>query len=76
MVSDRKGLYGLPNPKATIGTNFCDLGFEIDSHVDRLVLFSALDNLTKGAAGQAVQCYNILNGQEERTGLNVLGLHP
>jgi len=32
MVSDRKGLYGLPNPKATIGTNFCDLGFEIDSH--------------------------------------------
>ena len=32
MVSDRKGLYGLPNPKATVGTNFCDIGFEIDSH--------------------------------------------
>jgi N-acetyl-gamma-glutamyl-phosphate/LysW-gamma-L-alpha-aminoadipyl-6-phosphate reductase len=76
MVSDRRGLYGLPNPKVTIGTNFCDLGFEIDSHVDRLVLFSALDNLTKGAAGQAVQCYNIMNGHDERTGLNVVGLHP
>jgi N-acetyl-gamma-glutamyl-phosphate/LysW-gamma-L-alpha-aminoadipyl-6-phosphate reductase len=76
MVSDKKGLYGLPNPKATIGTNFCDLGFEIDSHVDRLVLFSALDNLTKGAAGQAVQCYNILSGQDERAGLKGLGLHP
>jgi N-acetyl-gamma-glutamyl-phosphate/LysW-gamma-L-alpha-aminoadipyl-6-phosphate reductase len=76
MVSDRKGLYGLPNPKTTIGTNFCDIGFEIDSHVRRVIIFSALDNLTKGAAGQAVQCYNILTGQDERTGLNALGLHP
>lgn len=76
MVSDRKGLYGLPNPKATVGTNFCDIGFEIDSHVERLIIFSALDNLTKGAAGQAVQCYNILSGQDERTGLKGLGLHP
>jgi LysW-gamma-L-alpha-aminoadipyl-6-phosphate/LysW-L-glutamyl-5-phosphate reductase len=76
MVSDRKGLYGLPNPKVTVGTNFCDIGFEIDPHIQRLVIFAALDNLTKGAAGQAVQCYNILTGLDERSGLNAQGLHP
>ncbi len=76
MVSDKKGLYGLPNPKVTAGTNFCDIGFEIDQHVQRIVIFSALDNLTKGAAGQAVQCYNILSGLDERLGLNHPGLHP
>ncbi len=76
MVSDNKGLYGLPNPKASIGTNYCDIGFELDSHSNRLVVFSALDNLTKGAAGQAVQCFNIMTGTDERTGLNTLALHP
>ncbi len=76
MVSDNKGLYGLPNPKVVTGTNFCDIGFEIDSHANRLVIFSALDNLTKGAAGQAVQCYNIASGIDERSGLTSLGLHP
>jgi len=76
LVSDKKGLYGLPNPKVTVGTNYCDLGFEIDSHAHRLVLFAALDNLTKGAAGEAVQCFNIMTNQDERTGLNLVGMHP
>jgi N-acetyl-gamma-glutamyl-phosphate/LysW-gamma-L-alpha-aminoadipyl-6-phosphate reductase len=76
MVSDKKGLYGLPNPKVTVGTNFCDIGFEVDSHTQRVIVFTALDNLTKGAAGQAVQCFNIMNGLDERTGLNFSGLHP
>ena len=76
MVSDKKGLYGLPNPKVTVGTNFCDIGFEVDSHIQRVIVFTALDNLTKGAAGQAVQCFNIMNGVDEQTGLNALGLHP
>lgn len=76
MVSDKKGLYGLPNPKVTVGTNFCDIGFEIDTHARRLVVMSALDNLTKGAAGQAVQCFNIMLDLDERTGLNLPGLHP
>ena len=76
MVSDRKGLYGLPNPKVTVGTNFCDIGFEIDDHTGRLVVFAALDNLTKGAAGQAVQCYNIMTGWDEKTALNAMALHP
>ncbi len=76
MVSDNKGLYGLPNPKADLGTNFCDIGFEIDEHARRLVVFTSLDNLTKGAAGQAVQAYNIINGVDERTALDTVGLHP
>jgi N-acetyl-gamma-glutamyl-phosphate/LysW-gamma-L-alpha-aminoadipyl-6-phosphate reductase len=76
LVSDNKGLYGLPNPKVTVGTNYCDIGFEIDAHSQRLVLFSALDNLTKGAAGAAVQCFNIMSNLDEKTGLNLVGLHP
>jgi len=76
MVSDGIGLYGLPNPKAVIGTNYCDIGFETDPHTQRLVVFTAIDNLTKGAAGQAVQCYNIMNGLNETTGLDTTALHP
>jgi N-acetyl-gamma-glutamyl-phosphate/LysW-gamma-L-alpha-aminoadipyl-6-phosphate reductase len=76
MVSDKKGPYGLPNPKVVVGTNFCDIGFEMDDHCKRLVVFSAIDNLTKGAAGQAVQCCNLMTGLDERTGLGSLGLHP
>lgn len=76
MVSDKRGLYGLPDPKVIVGTNYCDIGFEIDEHAQRIVIFTALDNLTKGAAGQAVQCFNIMSGLDERTGLNAMGLHP
>jgi len=76
LVSDKKGLYGLPNPKVTVGTNYCDIGFEIDTHAHRLVLFAALDNLTKGAAGAAVQCFNIMTNIDEKTGLNFVGMHP
>ena len=76
LVSDKKGLYGLPNPKVTVGTNYCDIGFEIDLHSQRLILFAALDNLTKGAAGAAVQCFNIMSNLDEKTGLNMVGLHP
>ncbi|MBO0888475.1 N-acetyl-gamma-glutamyl-phosphate reductase [Candidatus Bathyarchaeota archaeon] len=76
MVSDGIGLYGLPNPKSIIGTNYCDIGFDIDSHAQRIVVFTAIDNLTKGAAGQAVQCYNIINGFPETMGLDTPALHP
>ena len=76
LVSDKKGLYGLPNPKVTVGTNYCDIGFDIDTHAQRLVIFAALDNLTKGAAGGAVQCFNVMAGLNERAGLNLVGTHP
>ena len=53
-----------------------DIGFERDSASNRLVVMSAIDNLMKGAAGQAVQCLNIMHGFDEATGLAFPGLHP
>lgn len=76
IVKDSKGLHRLPDPKVTLGTNFCDVGFELDSHANRLVVLSAIDNLVRGAAGQAVQCLNIMLGLDERTGLESTGFHP
>ena len=71
-----KGRYRLPDPKITQGTNYCDLGFEIDKHANRLIVFSAIDNMVKGASGQGVQCLNIMMGIEETTGLKSTGFHP
>ncbi|RLG92401.1 MAG: N-acetyl-gamma-glutamyl-phosphate reductase [Candidatus Hecatellales archaeon] len=76
LVRDRKGLYRLPDPKVVVGSNFCDLGFEIDNHTGRLVILGAIDNLVKGAAGIAVQNMNILLGFDEKTGLGQTALHP
>jgi N-acetyl-gamma-glutamyl-phosphate/LysW-gamma-L-alpha-aminoadipyl-6-phosphate reductase len=76
LVKYQKGPYQLPDPKITVGTNFCDIGFEIDEHANRLVMFSALDNMTKGASGQGVQCMNLLMGIDETTGLKSTGFHP
>jgi len=75
-IKDRKGLYRLPDPKIVIGSNFCDIGFELDEHVNRLVILSAIDNMIKGASGQAVQCLNIMLGINERTALEFSGFHP
>jgi N-acetyl-gamma-glutamyl-phosphate/LysW-gamma-L-alpha-aminoadipyl-6-phosphate reductase len=76
LVKYQKGPYKLPDPKVTLGTNYCDISFEIDEHANRLLLFSALDNMTKGASGQGVQCLNILMGIDETTGLKSTGFHP
>ena len=75
-VKERSGLYRYPEPKLLMGTNFCDIGFEKDDRTGRLVVMSAMDNLTKGAAGQAVQCMNLVLGFDEQTGLDDLGYHP
>jgi N-acetyl-gamma-glutamyl-phosphate reductase len=53
------------------GTNFCDIGFQLDKRSHRLILISAIDNLVKGAAGQAVQNMNIMLGLEETAGLSL-----
>jgi N-acetyl-gamma-glutamyl-phosphate reductase len=52
------------------GTNFCDIGFVLDERTRRLILMSAIDNLGKGAAGQAVQNMNLMFGVEETAGLD------
>ena len=76
LVRYKKGLHRLPNPKVVMGTNFCDIGFELDPHTNRLVILSAVDNLMKGAAGQGVQCLNVVLGVDEKTGLESTGFHP
>jgi N-acetyl-gamma-glutamyl-phosphate reductase len=59
----------LPDTLHVRGTNFCDIGLRIDKDRDRLILISAIDNLVKGAAGQAVQNMNIMLGLDETAGL-------
>lgn len=76
IVKERDGNYRYPEPKLLVGTNYCDIGFEIDPHSNRLVVISAIDNLMKGAAGQAVQAMNLMYGFEETTALQFPGLHP
>lgn len=76
LVKYQKGPYQLPDPKITLGTNFCDIGFEIDERVNRLLIFSAIDNMVKGAAGQGVQCLNLLMDIDETTGIKSTGFHP
>ena len=66
----------LSGAEARRGTNYCDIGFERDRDSNRLVVISAIDNLMKGAAGQAVQAFNIMHGLDETTGLEFPGLHP
>jgi len=59
----------LPEIKHVAHTNFCDIGWKVDESRSRAVLIVVLDNLVKGAAGQAVQNLNIVLGLDERTGL-------
>jgi len=75
-VKYQKGPYQLPDPKVTLGTNFCDVGFELDPRTNRLLLFGAIDNMVKGASGQGVQCLNIMMGIDEETALKSAGFHP
>lgn len=59
----------LPEIKYVAGTNYCDIGFTIDERVGKIKVISAIDNLLKGAAGQAVQNMNIMSGFPETCGL-------
>ena len=76
IVKSKDGVHRYPEPKFLSGTNYCDIGFERDPHSNRLVVISAIDNLMKGAAGQAVQAMNIAHGLDETAGLDFPGLHP
>jgi len=64
-----KGLDKVPDTRHVRGTNFCDIGFTIDKPRQRVILTAAIDNLVKGAAGQAVQNMNIMFGLSEDVGL-------
>ncbi len=76
LVSERTGLFRLPDPAVLGGSNYADVGFGVDDRTGRVVALCAIDNLMKGAAGSAVQAMNIALGFEETAGLSFPGLHP
>ena len=65
-----------PQTKQTTGSNFCLVYPTVDEEAGRLVVVSCIDNLGKGAAGQAVQNMNVMFGLEEDAGLRQLALYP
>jgi N-acetyl-gamma-glutamyl-phosphate reductase len=65
-----------PSTKATLGSNAVHVTVRADERTGLVVALAALDNICKGASGQAVQCANILVGLDETTGLSTLGLFP
>ncbi|WP_312095553.1 N-acetyl-gamma-glutamyl-phosphate reductase [Niallia sp.] len=69
-------LYTQPSIKEVAGSNYCDIGINVDERTGRITVVSVIDNLMKGAAGQAIQNANIMNGYEESTGLQFLPLYP
>ncbi len=66
----------LPNVAYLSGTNFCDIGLVSDERTGRVIVVSAIDNLVKGAAGQAVQNMNVLFGLKESLGLAIVPTFP
>ena len=76
LIRDKKGLYKFPDPKFVVGSNFCDVGFDVDEDNQRVVTLSASDNLMKGAAGSAIQNMNIMLDYEEMDGLKYTPLTP
>jgi len=69
-----EGVY--PNISSVYGSNFCDIGLAVDPRTKRVIIMAAIDNLIKGAAGQAVQNMNIMSGIQEDTGLKTAPLYP
>jgi len=64
------------NTHYVVSSNYCDIGLQIDTRKQRIILTSAIDNLVKGAAGQAVQNMNIMLGIDEKTALDSPGIFP
>lgn len=66
----------LPATKDVYGTNFCDVGISVDNRTNVMSVISVIDNLGKGAATQAIQNMNLINGWNEHTGLDVVPVYP
>ncbi|HDR7791871.1 TPA: N-acetyl-gamma-glutamyl-phosphate reductase [Bacillus luti] len=65
-----------PSPKEVRGSNYCDIGVAYDERTERVTVVAVIDNMMKGAAGQAIQNANVLAGWEETTGLQHTPLYP
>lgn len=66
----------IPATKEVQGSNYCDIGLHVDQRTNRLTIISVIDNLVKGAAGQAIQNANLMFGWDERDGLVQLPMYP
>jgi N-acetyl-gamma-glutamyl-phosphate reductase len=66
----------LPATKHTYGSNYCHIGLEVDARTNRVIVISVIDNLVKGAAGQAIQNMNLMCGLQETAGLEQGGIWP
>jgi len=71
-----RGRGAYPSTKDVRGSNFCDIAWHIDERTNRVIVLSAIDNLVKGAAGQAVQNFNIACGFDEKRGLDFTPIYP
>jgi N-acetyl-gamma-glutamyl-phosphate reductase len=58
------------------GSNYCDIGFAVDERTGRVTVVSVIDNVVKGAAGQAIQNMNVMMGWDETSGLLVVPVYP
>jgi N-acetyl-gamma-glutamyl-phosphate reductase len=76
LFSPEDDLYKLPETRWVKGSNFCDIGMKIDTRTKRVIAIGAIDNLIKGAAGQAIQNMNILFGWPESSGLKQSPIFP
>ncbi len=76
VVKERRGIYRVPEPKILAGSNYADLGFDLDPTTGHVISICAIDNLMKGASGSAVQSMNLMLGFDETLGLEFPGLHP
>ena len=65
-----------PQTRWVKGSNFVDVNFKIDPRTKRIIMMGAMDNLVKGAAGQAVQNMNLMFGLEENKGLKLVPMFP
>lgn len=65
-----------PATKEVLGSNYCDIGFSVDSRTGRVTFVSVIDNVVKGAAGQAIQNLNLMMGWEESLGLALTPVYP
>ena len=65
-----------PETKWVEGSNYVDIGFKIDPRTNRIIMMGAIDNLVKGAAGQAVQNMNLMFGLPESEGLELVPMFP
>ncbi|MBH5320641.1 N-acetyl-gamma-glutamyl-phosphate reductase [Paenibacillus sp. GSMTC-2017] len=66
----------LPATKEVWGSNYCDIGFSVDERTNRVTIISVIDNLVKGAAGQAIQNLNLMMGWDETSGLQFVPVYP